>query len=771
MTQHAEAIWNLANTLRGKISLSDIAGLLKHCKEEGIPIGREELLFILTRLGRYADHFVPTEVADFVARLIEPFSPQTILDPWAGMGLLTIPVMDRVRPKSFEAYSINQSHVDVWELLDDGEGITLHAEDAIEALRESENKYDVVVGCPPWGLKAKAPLNVSVEGTEVTVKDDYGHLLILEACRHLSEQGVGVFIVFNGFFLKSGTKGKARHTLEQFGIRVTAAIELPAGTFQPLTSITTHIVILQRSSDERLFTGKYSPDEKHQKELLNNLKSRSEGKSPSLGRIVPAKTFRGFSPLEFTEKLAEQARRMGLIAYPFNEVVQELNSPPSSKKCDSFSERPNSVYLPQMAATSATTSQEALPEGLKSYYQLVVNADVADAAFVAGLLNTSFGQLWRDSLRSGSTIPRIGKALLESSVVYLPNPEARRVQQTVIECQQNIGRLMNELREIEAQLWKRPADIQKVQSSLRKVNREDRFQDWIDTLPFPLASILWVCHTQTGSYREQYERKVHFFEALAEYLAAIHLSAFTKNLTMWPALKKRLNEALAKNSLSLEMATFGTWKTVVEVLSAETRRVLNDEPELCFEMFRTRNREVLETIASKRLVSVIQSANSIRNDWLGHTGAVRDADARAVNEQLVQHIDTVRGTFGVVWEGYELLLPGVCKMKAGVFDYTVRKIMGSRTPFPSANLEMTEAMEDGHLHLWSPNESWALKLLPLVKVMPSPRTEENACYFYNRQQKDGIRFLSYYFDSDSEVVQEFSDAAEVLRTLTAERQD
>ena len=68
--------------------------------------------------------------------------------------------------------------------------------------------------------------------------------------------------------------------------------------------------------------------------------------------------------------------------------------------------------------------------------------------------------------------------------------------------------------------------------------------------------------------------------------------------------------------------------------------------------------------------------------------------------------------------------------------------------------------------LKSPNEQRTLKLLPLVKVMPSPKTEENACYFYNRQQKDGIRFLSYHFESDSDVVQEFADAAEALRKLT-----
>jgi len=92
--------------------------------------------------------------------------------------------------------------------------------------------------------------------------------------------------------------------------------------------------------------------------------------------------------------------------------------------------------------------------------------------------------------------------------------------------------------------------------------------------------------------------------------------------------------------------------------------------------------------------------------------------------------------------------------------------MGSRTPFPSETVELTEAMQDGRLHLWSPNGTHALELLPLVKVMPSPRTEENACYFYNRQQKNGIRFLSYHFDSDSEVIQQFADVDDALKILT-----
>jgi hypothetical protein len=767
MTLHADPIWKIAESMRGRGERLDVANLVRQSKEAGVPIGVQELLFIMRRLGpRDVDHFVPTDVAEFVAKFLEPASPKTILDPWAGAGLLTISLNQHLRPGKYEALSANTAACEVFQMLEGSAGIEIQCGDPLRALAQSSDWYDAVVGNTPFGMLSREPLVVKVGAEDRKINDDYGNLLILQSCLRLTENGLGVFIVPTSFFIASGRKGKARRALEELGFRVTAAIELPAGTFHPFTSLTTNVVVLRKSSDTNLFTAKYVPDSKHQRELLKNLADRSEGKSPSLGRLVPADTFRGFSAVEFAERGREQSRRMGLLPYPFGEVVLELNTPPSSRHFDSFPEKPNAVYLPQMASTNATTSQESLPERLKSYFQIVLNPKVADAEFVAGLLNTHFGQLWRDSLRTGETIPRIGKKLLEESTFYLPPASSREIQHRVVNCHRVINGLKNELNEIEATLWTRPAGIDKVQAALQMVNREDRFEDWIDTLPFPLASILWVCHTQAGSYREQYERKIHFFEALSEFLAVLHLSAFASNPALWPSKKDRLRDVLAKQSLSLERATFGTWKTVVEVLTSETRRLLNDEEEMCFELFRTRNRQLIESIASKRLVSVIQRANALRNDWMGHTGAVRDADARAVNEELVQYIGMVREVFGVCWQNYELLLPAECKVRAGVYFYKARKVMGSRTPFPSETVELVEAMEDGHLHLRSRDEQRALKLLPLVKVMPSPKTEQNACYFYNRQQADGIRFLSYHFESDSEVVQLFPDVSEALRKLT-----
>jgi hypothetical protein len=124
--------------------VSDVAALVQQCKDAGIPIGIEELIFIVSRLGRSFRHFVPTEVADFVARLVEPYSPKTVLDPWAGMGLLTIPVKDRLNADFFEAYTVIQSDVDVWQLLDGAAGITLHVGDALRALQESSSEFDAV---------------------------------------------------------------------------------------------------------------------------------------------------------------------------------------------------------------------------------------------------------------------------------------------------------------------------------------------------------------------------------------------------------------------------------------------------------------------------------------------------------------------------------------------------------------------------------------------------------------------------------------------------
>ena len=103
------------------------------------------------------------------------------------------------------------------------------------------------------------------------------------------------------------------------------------------------------------------------------------------------------------------------------------------------------------------------------------------------------------------------------------------------------------------------------------------------------------------------------------------------------------------------------------------RESLVKEPELIYQIFKTRNRDLLGRIFSKKLVSIFQETNKKRNDWMGHTGIVSERNAAMRDESLAQKMQAVREIFELVWEEYELLLPGDGRFADGVFEYQVKK--------------------------------------------------------------------------------------------------
>jgi hypothetical protein len=110
--------------------------------------------------------------------------------------------------------------------------------------------------------------------------------------------------------------------------------------------------------------------------------------------------------------------------------------------------------------------------------------------------------------------------------------------------------------------------------------RVERLDQWFETLPFPLASILraWQA-TPSQDFKTKYEHLLHFFEGTAEFLSVIFLSAFSSNEALFATHKRKLAESLEKQHLSFRRATFGTWKLVVEYLGKQTRKLLFRERE------------------------------------------------------------------------------------------------------------------------------------------------------------------------------------------------
>ena len=123
-----------------------------------------------------------------------------------------------------------------------------------------------------------------------------------------------------------------------------------------------------------------------------------------------------------------------------------------------------------------------------------------------------------------------------------------------------------------AELWSKPEDVTAISEKIGRVNREETFVDWLETLPFPLASILWRYHT-TKRPKEQLEVLTKFFEALAEFLSATLLSAAKMDEALWSEAQAMLSQ----NREELEKSSFGAWVNVAGATAKSLRTIYNRE--------------------------------------------------------------------------------------------------------------------------------------------------------------------------------------------------
>ena len=743
----------------------NVLSVLARCKAEGIQLDARAL-------GRLEEQFggesgcllLPVVLAKFVGKFLAGRPKRTLLNPWFGLGVFSLLLQELVGPEEHVAFSGDPRSVEAHAALFNMDNIELVVDESLEALRFVERRFDLVAGSPPFG-EAGNPLVVPVDGEDLEIEDDLGFEVIFLSCLALADEGTGVFIVPNTFFQTASRGCKTLDMLKSVGFRIEAAIELPRDTFLPQESISTHLILVRRGEAEPLFTARYSNDPAHQKNILTNFRKKRNGKWVTQGRWVPHEEFAGFSHLERAEILEKRAKRMGFVPVPVSDLVTEVHTPTVEPRFSPCEERENSIYLSNTPGIPVTLTQDAFPSGMTDYVQLVINPETADARFLAGLLNTEFGRMMQDAIRQNESDSQLHGPGPAPAVAYLPPPEDRQLQSSVVSLSQEISRLKNELTELESDLWKRPNEFKTIGGLLKQLNQADPVKHWIDTLPFPLASILWVCRVSTGSAKERYERKLQFFEALAEFLSVVHLSAWYDSPN-WPETLQNLRDDARKYNTSLEFATFGTWRTILQVLSARARYLLEHDPQLCYELYKTSNHRLLDLLARRDVIRMLEEVNTTRNNYSGHVGALSESRCEQIDRELEERLLALRALWGTEWESFQLVLPGECRYQGGVFSYSALRTVGNNIPFEVCAVDLPEPMVDGQLHLWSPDEQRTLRLLPLVKVMPSPQTGTEACYFYNRRQAGNkLRFLSYHFAADSELMEEFKDAVEVLDAL------
>lgn len=712
------------------------------------------------------EHCTPKLVAGFVAGLARRHKPKSVLDPACGYGLLLATAAAASEARTIRGIEINTDIANrasmIW-----GESLELTNGEALSCLEEHADEYDMVVSDPPLGYRLS---EIQMRTLKAIPADrDFSSALILSSIKKITKEGIGIFTVAPSFLLDKQKKNFLPR-LHDEGYRVKACIQVPSGT-RHNTTISTYLVFIEPGEQGQTLIGQLKDDPEHLRELTNNLYRKKPKGDASLGRLCDFSDYRSFESFNAKEQLERLARERKWTPHQGCDVISEYEvlRRRGVSSSSAMHEDTSSIFLRLIGKPQASRQSEDFSK-ISEVGHIKVNETLVDPAFLEYWLNQSrIGQLTLGSIQDGMTIPRTRLSALAATTFYLPSKEHQR---NVCEGWSYLKKVRAEADELESELNNWAKDPEQIVNQIKTINQEDRYEDWIESLPFPLASILWRHHASKDSYRERYQILLHFFEATAAFIATVHLSAYLSSESHWEHIGPDLGTKLSAQNLSLERATFGAWKLVVERLASETSESLksaeedSDQLSLLEQMYGTTDRQVLNMISHRELRQALQSANKIRNNNLGHSGAIGEDTAQKIHNDLLDLVFQLRGVFGRSWSRYELLQPGTARYKASKYYITCKRIMGTRSaPFEEVEYESTIPLETDALYLFDPLSCTGLKLQPFVEVIPSPQRQAVACFIFNRVDKDGARWVSYHFDQESEITHPSSGVLSALSRL------
>ena len=740
----------------------DLLQVVLNLLEQGETFDTEDLLFLQQRLGHGG---ADVSVRHLLSLLLKTRRSKRILYYAQDLGLVGAWIADQELAWSVDVVS---PVVDAAALAKQLglKRVTFQEESREQGLGGLTGTYDAVVLTGPVGHRRESRTYTTDAGI-VALRDDPASLMIVDAFNRLTAEGVIAAFVPPGFAFDTGARS-VRANLGQFGLHLSAILALRPGNFGR-TGVSLNFVLVDRKTRNKLFVAEVAADMAGQQELINRFHKRKQGRTASLGRMVDPADFRGIAPLEAREQYDRLGKKADLSPVAFDTAIAAIRRPRRTAsefaRCE---EHPHAVYLAEMASTPATTMQDELPVQLKSYFQLLVHPTVVLPDYLAGWLNSPMGYALRQLAMTGATIPRIKRSLLSDSRLYLPSIEE---QTAAIGAVREIRRMRSELAELKSQIWDRPREASKISEAVGRVNHEDRFSDWIETLPFPLASILRAYHAVDRTPHEKYERLLYFFEAFAEFWATIHLSAVRTRDPRWLAKKVKLVCLLRRHNLSLERSTFGTWKTICEQLGANLRRMLEESSTKveARAMYAVASDQPLEMLASADVLGVLQRVSGFRNRWRGHGGPVTEAQAQGRHETIENDLDRLRSKLSFGFRQYQLVEANESKVLDGpIFRCSVRQIVGSNPQFEHDRIDLVTPAKTGYLYFHSPGHTRVLELLPLVQLQGKPQP---ASYFYNRVEGSTPQLVSYHFAEHSEVSSQSDILRDLLQELSGTRTD
>lgn len=726
--------WRLADELRGSIDGRSSLSVVREAASRGLlPTWRDQAdLAAEAGISEAAD---PTVVPDFLLALTDGDSPRRVLDPWTGLGITVAALEAAGRVASGTAIELNQDVYEVIMALRAGSRVDWLLGDAARLLPTLGPEFDLIVGSAPVNLP-RARLEIDPDGVSLIASKSY--TMLVQAARLLAPHGELAVVLPESFF---GPKHlSVRDALEALGVYPSASLALPARGFA--SSIAMSLVLFSHEPHGDLFLAELDPSA-DPRPIVANLRARQAGRLPQLGVLVATSQFLSWRSTLLKVEVATLARAMGLRPTPLADLCTAMHTP--RREGEPFDPSPDAVYLPSIGMSPAVTSLDVLTIKPQNYLQLVVRRDLVEPEYLAGFFNSLLGRKIREQSTTGTTIAHLTLAGLRVASAYLPPHIGLQV--TAVQVERSLGELQQAISGLRRRLWAQPLQAGRVGAELRTLLVGDGLDQWRESLPFPLASVL----DRYGA-EEDPERKsrylVNFFEATALTLVDIHLSAFQQDAHEFIEASRR-----QAGAASYSRGSIGIWTDLLARLAKRTRTLISDNPSLVLELFRVSSIDRLEAVSHKAVVAALKDEGAVyRNNWIGHGPIATDSEWQRRLSDAEATLTRIRGALGDAFVGWEILRAGQGGNRGGVITTSVERLTGSHRTFRKARVALREWPEEGALYMVELGATLPLRLAPLLSLQRGPASVEDACYFYDRLEGDAVRWVSYHFEDRPELV-------------------
>lgn len=683
----------------------------------------------------------PDIVACFLANFTKITKAENILDPFAQYGKLVFEI-SKLNLARIKAISVNYEGYKIIEAFADDK-ISVYNNDFLRM--ECKSKYDLIVSDLPFALKKTDFYN----GLKI---DDFGLSIVAKCISLLNDDGYMIVTFPSDIVRDKKSLQILRHFEEDF-LFVKGVIDMPIGTYAPITNIPTKLIIFSKKKTSKKFIAQLSNINECD-EIVKCFISGKNSDNTETGQFIEHDKYADFSMYQRDISNQKLIKPFAGKLSSIKEIKSSIHRPDSN---NDFLDTQNSIFIPKIGVSKVVTSVDDFEIKAQNYIQVILNPELVSAKYAAFFFNGPEGMDIRRKYQSLKVIPSFNLVNIEDIPFILPD---NKTQGDILAVYQEVEEVEAQLIAVKNKLLNNPAAYKMVQSGVRNINNTETLDDWIETIPFPVATILRK-YIASNSDRDKQELLLKFFEAISELFSTIFLSitAQAESILTGSEILNGIDERM------YERASFGSWVEINNRFAKYFRTMLsksNEEREFVYYIFGTTNTNVIERLCNKELYVILNRAKEYRNKWDAHAGLYKNAVYQEHSSILQGELLKVRGILNDVFEDVELVRVHEMKRVSDVYSNTVDLLTGSNNVFKKNVIKsIFEGLNSDSLYVHFKESNNLIELLPII-CMESNKSE---CHFYSRTSKNSTEYISYNPENDHEKVVPSKELLNRIREL------